>query len=311
MLTGTTQLLITEKLISATLGRDYKHGRIWRVSQKDRQLVRSPNFAIGDTSGASSIHGTTGTMESIKARVELKNRILITNTASFEEVAAPLEKLLNSSNPKQQREALWTLDALNQLSNRQLRLGLNSADHRVRAATLRMVSNKSTPNSECQTWVVSMLDDSHPQVRLEAINAWRRYCDPSTADVLFKFFDMEQDQYTKFLLTQALKDTQTYWLDKLESTPISNSPESMIEVLSVVNSDQAVGPLFKLLKTMSGQKNEQKIIQLIGNRGNSSQLKQLFEYGLANPKLTTAVNATLLDAAKKNGKFAWPLNQKH
>lgn len=279
--------------------RDYKHGRIWRVSQKDRQLVRSPNFAKATPAELVQFMELPEQWNRFKARVELKNRILITNTASFEEVAAPLEKLLNSSNPKQQREALWTLDALNQLSNRQLRLGLNSADHRVRAATLRMVSNKSTPNSECQTWVVSMLDDSHPQVRLEAINAWRRYCDPSTADVLFKFFDMEQDQYTKFLLTQALKDTQTYWLDKLESTPISNSPESMIEVLSVVNSDQAVGPLFKLLKTMSGQKNEQKIIQLIGNRGNSSQLKQLFEYGLANPKLTTAVNATLLDAAKK------------
>ena len=279
--------------------RDYKHGRIWRVTQNNQPLVRSPDFTKATPAELIQFMELPEQWNRFKARVELKNRILIAKTTRFEDVLAPIEKLLNSTNPKQQREALWTLDALNQLSNRHIEIGLNSTDHRVRAATLRMVSNKFSPDTECQTWVVSMLDDSHPQVRLEAINTWRRYCDPSTADVLFRFFDTEQDQYTKFLLTQALKDTQSFWLKKLDSAPISNSPTSMIDVLSVVNSDQAVGPLLKILKTKPGQKNEQKIIQLIGQRGNPDQLKQLFEFSLANPKLTSSIVATLIDAAKK------------
>ena len=279
--------------------RDYKHGRIWRVTQKDRPLVRSPNFTKATPAELIQFMELPEQWNRFKARVELKNRILIANTARYEDVSAPIEKLLNSTNPNQQREALWTLDALNQLSNRHLKTGLDAADYRVRAATLRIISNQSIANPECQTWVTEKLSDSHPQVRLEAINTWRRYCDPSTAEVLFKFFDTEQDQYTKFLLTQALKDTQSFWLAKLERNPISNSPDSLIDVLSVVNSDQAVGPLLKLLKTLPGQKNEQKIIQLIGQRGNPSQLKQLFEFGLATPKLTNSIIATLLDTSKK------------
>ena len=279
--------------------RDYKHGRIWRVTQKDRSLVSSPNFTIASPAELIQFMELPEQWNRFKARVELKNRILVNNTARFEDVSALIEKLLSSSDPKQQREALWTLDALDELSNRHIKVGLNAADHRVRAATLRMVSNKLSPNAECQTWVTSMLDDSHPQVRLEAINAWRRYCDPSTAEALFKFFDTEQDQYTKFLLTQALKDTQTSWLEKLESASLSGSPASLIEILSVVSSDRAVEPLLNLLKTLPGQKNEQKIIQLIGQRGNPNQLKQLFEFGLVNPKLTSSIIATLLDAANK------------
>lgn len=279
--------------------RDYKHGRIWRVTQKDRPRVRSPNFSKATPAELIQFMERPEQWNRFKARVELKNRVLIANTARYEDVSAPIEKLLSSSNPNQQREALWTLDALNQLSNRHMKNGLDAADYRVRAATLRMISNNSTLNAECQTWVISMLGDSNPQVRLEAINAWRRCCEPSTAEVLFKFFDMEQDRYTKFLLTQALKDTQSFWLEKLKNTTISSSPTSLIDVLSIVSSDQAVGPLLKLLKTLPGQKNEQKIVQLIGQRGNPSQLKELFEFGLATPKLTNPIIATLLDAAKK------------
>ncbi|MDE0934343.1 MAG: HEAT repeat domain-containing protein [Mariniblastus sp.] len=279
--------------------RDYKHGRIWRVTQNDRQLVSSPNFAKATPLELIQFMKLPEQWNRFKARVELKNRILIAHTALFDDVAAPIENLMNSPNPKEQLEALWTLDALNQLSNRQIKYGLDAADYRVRAATLRMISNKSTPNAQCQAWVIAMLSDSHPQVQLEAINTWRRSCDPSTAEVLFKFFETEQDQYTKFLLTQALKDTQSHWLGKLQSNAIGNSPASLIDVLSVVNSDQAVGPLMRMLKTLPGQENEQKIIQLIGQRGNANQLKQLFEFALATPTLTNPTIVALLDASKK------------
>ena len=129
--------------------RDYKHGRIWRVTQKDRPLVRSPNFTKATPAELIQFMEIPEQWNRFKARVELKNRILIANTARYEDVSAPIEKLLNSTNPNQQREALWTLYALNQLSNRHLKTGLDAADYRVRAATLRIISNQSIANPEC------------------------------------------------------------------------------------------------------------------------------------------------------------------
>ena len=279
--------------------RDYKHGRIWRVTMKDRSLVTSPDFNKATFPELVNVMKTSEQWNRTKARVEIKNRIRIARQASENQVEEPLNLLFNSSDSRDQIEALWTLEAIDRFDINRVKQALSSADHRVRAATVRILANQNDPDSEIQELVLAMAKDQHPQVRLEFVNAWRSCCPPQQVESLLQLLDQPTDQYIEFALKNALKDTQTHWIENVATSSLASQPNKFLYAMRSVATNKSVKPLFELLGKTSDPVQKNEIIALIGQRGNANQLKELFELAIRDEQLADTILDSLVQAARK------------
>ena len=185
--------------------RDHSHGRIWRVTHKDRPLVKPAKI------DGASIPELLELLKVYEDRTRGRAKRELAMRDSDEVIAAVgtwLESL-DKTDPEfehQQLEALWIHQMHNRLDETLLDRVLNSKDHRARAAAVRVLSFSLDQIEDPLKRLKKHIADSHPRVRLETVRALSFLSDNEEAiEVVLEVLNHEMDYYLEYTLDETMR----------------------------------------------------------------------------------------------------------
>lgn len=186
--------------------RDRVHGRIWRLTFKDRPLVEKP-----DIPGA-SIDDLLGMLSAPEdwtrhfAKRELRHR-------GAEKVLPKLDawsaKLKDDA---LKQEALWTYQSLNHLNSKLLDSLLQSENPRYRAAALRVMYHRHQEIEDPFKVLEEAIGDENAQVRLWAISCLAQLKGQRSVELALQALDQPMDDKLDFALWSLVREKETDWL---------------------------------------------------------------------------------------------------
>ena len=191
--------------------RDHSHGRIWRVSYKDRPLVEPPKIAGAAIEDLLLLLKEPEDRTRYRARRELAERETNEVIAAVEKwVAAVRDSAPAADLPDEERdaellEALWVYQTHNVVNEDLLRQLLQSPNHRVRAAATRVLSFWRDRMATPLELLYAQVNDVHPRVRLEAVRACSFIPEPRSIEVALDVLNHEMDQYLDYTLDETIR----------------------------------------------------------------------------------------------------------
>ncbi len=203
--------------------RDKIHGRIWRVSAKDRPLVKRPELEKMDTAELiEQLHSPERWVRD-QARRLLASRddaAQLTSEAAMHAEVTPalLFELLSVQVGRQAVSGLVLLKCL------------NHEDARLRAFAVRVWSQQSheavsaeSPDEE-ENFIkrlANRINDPHPRVRLEAVIAAGYFKDPVAVELALGVLDHPRDRFIDYALANTVRALKPSWSKPLEEGRLS------------------------------------------------------------------------------------------
>ncbi|MGZ4962834.1 MAG: PVC-type heme-binding CxxCH protein [Limisphaerales bacterium] len=199
-------------------GRDFTHGRIWRITFKDRPLAKRPEFR--------SIPETLNHLKDSADYDRMQARRVLTES-NPKEVLPALAKWVNELDPNDadydhhRLEALWVYQSQKSVQPELLKSLLRAKEPNARAAATIVLRYWRDQISDTFDLLRTLVVDEHPRVRLEAVIALSYINDARTAELATKVLDQPMDRF----LDQALKNTmqalKPYWQSPLQAGQLS------------------------------------------------------------------------------------------
>lgn len=261
--------------------RDREHGRIWRISVKDRPQVEKPAL---NRAGITQLLDALKTPEKwtrSQAKRLLKER-------GADEVRPELQSWidnLDAADPGYEHhllEALWVFQSVDAVNEGLLKSVLNADKHQARAAAVRVLSYWQDRIDDSAALLQDAAEDDHPKVRLEAVIALRRQQSAEAASAALSALNSPMDKFLDFALWQTVRKLEPYWMSKIENDPsFFGSPRKKAFALKSVDNSQAVPHLLRMYK--QGQVPEEYIedvFDAVSKGGNLEDLNIVFELAL-------------------------------
>ncbi|MCM8540551.1 MAG: GDSL-type esterase/lipase family protein, partial [Lentisphaeraceae bacterium] len=171
--------------------RDQVHGRIWRITAKDRKLDTFPKIS------GESISSLLEKLKSPKRFVvDMAKRELIERGA--DKLIPELTKW-TASLPKNEEgdylrlQSLWLQQAVNICNESLLNELLKNSNGKIRAAAVRVVRHFHDRLPNTDKLLKAAVLDSHPRVRLEGVNALRVRKSTEASEIAVLALDQEMD----------------------------------------------------------------------------------------------------------------------
>ncbi len=206
--------------------RDHTHGRIWRVSRKDRPLVKRPQLV-----GAS----VDTLLEALKAP-EQWTRQQAKRVLQEQHRDAIVERLGNAPFANADLDTLeqaWAVESATGLASAQLAVLQKADEPRLRAATVRL---------DEQAALVAV-QDKHPRVRLSALHAIRRSPSLTGLKAALQVLDQPRDESLDFALWSLLRENKELWLPTLSQQENVSHMAYALGVVDGAEAAQAAGLL--------------------------------------------------------------------
>ncbi|MDA7866641.1 GDSL-type esterase/lipase family protein [Verrucomicrobia bacterium] len=271
--------------------RDKSHGRIWRISYKDKALVKTPNLVDAtDEALLDSLLSKNG-YERHQARRVLTER------------GQTIRKTLNRWTEKQEDEAallqsLWMYQSIDELKPELLDQLLAAKDGRVRAAAVRVLRFWQDRIGGSQNLLAKSVNDEHPRVRLEAVRALIHDPSAKAAAAVLEGLNHPVDRFMDYALWLSINDLSEPWVNAIQSGLWSpKGHEKQLEFgLQSISPNEASKVLERLLETQTiDRKGSGSWIELIGKAGTAddlgSLLKRVSEGGFDTPASLRVVEA--------------------
>jgi putative heme-binding domain-containing protein len=310
--------------------RDHEHGRIWRITAKDRPLVKRRNL--------------------IKAsNKELLEQLVSPNAYDEEQAKRVLVEragveLMNAGNPSPQLsshpsgragraevqrdlaewskrqtsesallEALWMYQALDVVEPKLLERLLNAQDAHVRAAATRVVSYWHSRLKEPLSLLAQRVEDPHPRVRLEAIRALAEIPTAHSTELVLGAMEKPMDNFLDYGIWLSINDLADTWVaavkeGKWQATGREKQLEFALKAIEPAKAGEALGTVLEgrpITRDGSGP-----WIELIGSAGDAKWLRKLFEQTLnggldeaASLRALRALNAAAQRGARPTGSL--------
>lgn len=188
--------------------RDKTHGRIWRVTAKNRPLVPRPKLEA-DSNSALLNHMKDPEMWTR----HMARRVLVER--SIDSVTPDLKTWTDSLSADDESlnlEALWTWQALDLPNGKLLGMALGAKNPNIRAAGLRVAEMWRNKMPGTFDLVKAKVNDPHPQVRLEAVRALGLYPKAESAEASLAVLDSPMDKFIEYSLWLTLQELQESWL---------------------------------------------------------------------------------------------------
>jgi putative heme-binding domain-containing protein len=286
--------------------RDHTHGRIWRVTFKNRPLVERPKIVGAAIPALLEMLKAQEEFTRSNAKLELKRH----GAKEVVPAVANWVKGLDPADPQfehQRLEALWTYQSVDTPEVELLTALLGSPEHHVRAAATRVLAawHQQVPNAAAL--LTKLVEDEHPQVRLEAVRALSTLQTPQAAEIAMRALDRPLDRFLDHALWLAATDLQPYWLPALEAGQIDfgGNVKHLTFVLQAVGSPRVVAPLVGLLQAgkLPAERRE-SVLLLIAALGGPPELRLVFDLALSRnvPAADRAALIAALSGAMRNRK---------
>lgn len=191
--------------------RDQTHGRIWRVSVKNRPTVKRPELV-----GASPKQ----LLDALKSperwtRYQAK-RVLA--DMDRDQVAKALKSWivgLDRADAEHEHylfEALGVYESVEVVAPDLLDHLLRAKDYRARAYATRVLGRWHDRLDESLLRLARQVTDPHPRVRMEAVIAAAHFPTPRAVEIAVQVLDQPMDRFIEYALTQAIHQLKPHWL---------------------------------------------------------------------------------------------------
>ncbi len=188
--------------------RDHTHGRIWRVTCKDRPLLTPPAIAGEPVATLLDLLKEPEYRTRYRVRRELAER-------DSQEVAAAVRTWLKQLDQKDQdyelyrMEALWMLQTHNIIDAELLAQLLNSEDYHARAAATKVLCAWRNRIPDSLQLVKQRINDPHPRVRVEAVRACSFYDSQEAMEVALEVLNYDIDRYLQYTLDETMRHLES------------------------------------------------------------------------------------------------------
>ncbi|TXT36559.1 MAG: membrane-bound dehydrogenase domain-containing protein, partial [Planctomycetota bacterium] len=218
--------------------RDHTHGRIWRVTAKNRPLVPRPKL-VGATVPELLEHlkapeqWTRHNAKRVLKELWLHGSPQILQSQISEPIRLAMESIKDDE-PLSERyrlEGLWLYQSFNAMPVGFLKRVLQSKDANIRAAAIRLIPDwqermrkwraKLPPRIQPSypdplDLIATVIIDDHPRVRLEAVRALASVPDVRSAELAMVDLDKPVDKWLDYALWIAARDLAPHWLPLVE-----------------------------------------------------------------------------------------------
>jgi len=187
--------------------RDHSHGRVYRITHKNRPLVQPEKIAGQPVEKLLDLLKSSDDRVRYRTRTELGSRDVKDVAASVPTWLANL----NKTDPAYEHhvlEGLWLHQNLNVVNEKLLSEVLKSKDARARAAATRVLVLWHDRVKEPLTHLQKLVNDEHPRVRLEAVRglAFFRGADAAKAqEIALESLAHPQDPYLEYVFNETNK----------------------------------------------------------------------------------------------------------
>ena len=284
--------------------RDQEHGRIWRITAKNRPLVPKPNLTTA------SVPELIEALKAPEAWTRTQARQLLKEKGA-EAVVSPLKNWvagLDAQKPEYESlklEALWVLQAVDSYDSTLFESLLAAKNHKVRAAALRALQIWHKKVDNLEGILQKAVADQHPQVRLEAVIAARELKNASGAKIALKALDQPMDEFLDFALWQTMRELEPKWMASLKSDAsyLGDAAKTTYALKSAAGSDAIamLTDIYRSGKVPAAYKGD--VLSAIAKRGQLQDLNGLLDLAVndfsAQKRDVSQELATLEDAALK------------
>lgn len=274
-------------------GRNHFHGRIWRITAKNRPLVSAPKIAGEPTARLLDLLKEPEDRTRYRVRAELRERDRFEVKAALDAWLAKLKEG-DADHEHHLLEALWVYQGLNFLEEDLLARLLHAKDYRARAAATRALRTYfPTPEApgvntlgldRIYKYLEGQVNDVHPRVRLEAVVALSFYKDARSAEIALQAAEHPLDYYLDYGLKETLATLQPAWRPAFTSgKPFKVGPVGAAYLLTSVTTAELMQmartePIYQALLIRDGVpiKVREEALEGLARLHKSDSLTELF-----------------------------------
>ncbi len=184
--------------------RDHSHGRIWRVTHKDRPLVAPAKIEGQPVAALLELLKTPEDRTRYRARRELATRETSDVIPALKKWIASLNRA-DEHHEHQLLEALWMHQTHNVVDRKLLESLLTTKDHRARAAATRVLSFWLDEIPNHRDLLRRCIGDKHPRVRLEGVRAVSFLEGDDAIELALGVLDHDTDEYLQYTLDETMR----------------------------------------------------------------------------------------------------------
>ena len=268
--------------------RDRTHGRIWRITAKDRPLLKAPDFDNLDINGLIALLSSSDRL----TRTNAKKRLF--NLPNDQVIPLVDQALAETEDPAQIYELAGVIAAHEQVRPALIDTMINSDEPGLRAIGVRLVGRWQDRLDDPLSILEKMAADDHPRMRMESIVAATRVKSPHSIKVVTKTLDHPQDRFIDHAFFLAVNALREQWLGGLERGELSfdDKPNHLSAILDI-DSNGTLDVVRKL-----AQSKQPHHLALLAKVGQPKDLSFALEHGSDSPQVLLA----LLDAARIHQK---------
>lgn len=284
--------------------RDQQHGRIWRITAKNRPLVKKPLLSKASIQELLDALKLPEDWTRSQARQVLKER-------GTKEVIPVLRKWIDGLDKKEADyehhllEALWVHQSLEVVNEALLLSLLNAQNPHARAAGVRAFQLWHLKITNEAALLANAVKDNHPQVRLEAVMSLRNLKTAEAARTALTVLDYPMDEFLDFSLWYTIRELEPWVMERLKTQPefLGNASKTAFALKSMNNPD-AVTSLIGLYQRKELPEDYQRdVLHSIAKWGKPADLNTLFDMALtgysAQSKNVAAQLSALVEAAQQ------------
>jgi putative heme-binding domain-containing protein len=283
--------------------RDHEHGRIWRITAKDRALVKRQNLVKASNKELLEQLVSPNVYDQEQAKRVLVERAGVKLMTGEDKVTEPRPQRERGFHPIERKsgsdvqrdladwtkkqtsekallEALWMYQALDVVEPKLLVRLLNANDAHIRAAATRVVSYWHSRLKEPLNLLAQRLEDAHPRVRLEAIRALAEIPAARSAELVLGALDKPMDNFLDYGIWLSINDLANSWIaavkeGKWQPADHEKQLEFALKAIEPAKASEVLGTALEarpIARDGSGP-----WIELIGTAGDSTLLRRLFD----------------------------------
>ena len=273
--------------------RDKSHGRIWRMTKKGSPLLKPVNTQVENPTELLQLLKSPEQFTRMQA-----NRAYVEQNGDPQAVINWMKNIQGQSGTayQQRLEGLWLLAALNHYDEPTILGALNWQNPQARAAAVRQFANWKIAYNH-RDKLPKLIEDKHPQVRLEAIHVLRDMGTTEAIELVIKALDAPMDENLTFALDLTLRERKEDWLPKMVDNIVlfKGDVNKNMYALLTTEDERIVTPIQKLLTNLDlDAPLAQKAWRLLAKIGDADAKDKILAKALAEENaslLTTMANA--------------------
>ena len=255
--------------------RDHVHGRIWRITAKDRELLKLPRFSELTINELLQHLEARENWVRLYAKLELKTR-------NAEEVVTAVSDWIARLDPDNELynhnllEGMWALQNVLHIDRSLTDRLVHNPDHRVRAAAIRLASVRRDKIPNHNQYFILGARDEHPRVRLEAVRALAENKDLQSVSAIAGVLNMPMDRFLDFAVWRALRDNREIWLPRVQSGAYTFNGDSrqLLFALRAIDNSDVGKTLTSILAEQKEISNESfELATAIGQHGDKASIE--------------------------------------